>query len=107
MALLLICMLLAIFNWLGKAHRLVAAGATLIQSAVVPMGLKGLRGDSARRLPVHQGINLALLTVFTGVAVAAFRAFSIFGMPAGIRKWWAGRQARKLQMTPDAERGEI
>ena len=53
MALLLICMLLAIFNWLGKAHRLVAAGVTLFQSAVVPMGLKGLRGDSARRLPVH------------------------------------------------------
>ena len=53
------------------------------------------------------GINLALLTVFTGIAVVAFRAFIIFGMRAGTRKWWAGRQARKLQMTPDAERGEI
>ena len=64
-------------------------------------------GDAAGAVAMALLLICMLLTVFTGIAVAAFRAFIIFGMRAGIRKWWAGRQARKLQMTPDAERGEI
>lgn len=81
--LLLYGAVLAILHKVNQTHWLVGTGATLFYALAVALGLSDLRSDPVSRLPIHKGIGIALLTVFTGIAVAASLSYQL------LRAGWA------------------
>lgn len=84
--LLLYGTVVAILHNVSKAHWLIGTGATLFYAGAVALGLSDLHGGTARRLPVHKGLGIALLVVFTGTAVAASASYQL------LRAGWADYQ---------------
>jgi hypothetical protein len=74
---------LAVIQSASTRHWLVGTVVTIVYAFAVCLGILDLRSEQGRRVPIHKGLAISLLTILTGVAVAASVSFQL------LRAGWA------------------
>ncbi len=69
---------LAVIQSASTRHWLVGTVVTIVYAFAVCLGILDLRSEQGRRVPIHKGLAISLLTILTGVAVAASVSFSCY-----------------------------